>query len=51
MGGTCYIAVGEPWVPFPPEKTQVEPHELRTVTDEMMERISFQESRARSAAA
>jgi len=51
MGGTCYIAVGEPWLPFPPEQVRADPHELRLVTDEMMERISYQEARARAAAA
>ncbi len=51
MGGTCYIAVGEPWLPFPPGQARVDPHELRLVTDEMMERISCQEARARAVAA
>jgi 1-acyl-sn-glycerol-3-phosphate acyltransferase len=49
MGGTCYIAVGEPWLPFPQDQVTVDPHQLRLVTDEMMARISMLEDRARAA--
>jgi 1-acyl-sn-glycerol-3-phosphate acyltransferase len=49
MGGTCYIAVGQPWLPFSPQG-KADPYALRTVTDEMMNRISALEMKARVAA-
>jgi 1-acyl-sn-glycerol-3-phosphate acyltransferase len=45
IGGPCFIAIGDAWMPFA-GRTAASPEELRDVTDEMMVRIEVVLDRA-----
>jgi 1-acyl-sn-glycerol-3-phosphate acyltransferase len=50
IGGPCYLAIGDPWLPFAGRATATS-SELRDVTDEIMIRIETTVDRARRMAA